>query len=68
MPALFVGGLRDGVVTGPDSEEEGPGVKALPFFCTDLRAKVLLPGIGHWNPQEAPDATNKALIEFLAGL
>jgi pimeloyl-ACP methyl ester carboxylesterase len=68
VPALFVGGLRDGVVTGPAGEGEGPGVKALPLFCTDLRAKVLLPGIGHWNQQEAPDATSKALLEFLSGL
>jgi pimeloyl-ACP methyl ester carboxylesterase len=27
-----------------------------------------LPGIGHWNQQEAPAATNKALLEFLSGL
>lgn len=68
VPALFVGGLRDGVVTGPGGEGEGPGVKLLPQFCEDLRAKVLLPGIGHWNQQEAPAATNKALLEFLGGL
>jgi pimeloyl-ACP methyl ester carboxylesterase len=67
VPAAFVGGLRDGVVTG-GGEGEGPGVRMLPTFCTDLRAKVLIPGAGHWNQQEAPEATSKALLEFLGGL
>jgi len=40
----------------------------LPTFCTDLRGKVLIEGAGHWNQQEAPEATNKALLEFLGGL
>jgi pimeloyl-ACP methyl ester carboxylesterase len=68
VPAHFIGGLRDGVVTGPDSEEAGPGVKMLPMFCTDLRGTTLIPGAGHWTQQEDPAATNKALLEFLAGL
>ena len=68
MPALFVGGLRDGVVTGPGGEGEGPMVQMLPTFCTDLRGKVLIEGAGHWNQQEAPAATNEALLGFLAGL
>jgi pimeloyl-ACP methyl ester carboxylesterase len=67
VPSAFVGGLRDGVVTG-GGEGEGPGVQMLPSFCTDLRAKVLLPGVGHWNQQEAPEATTKALLEFLGTL
>ena len=29
---------------------------------------VLLPGIGHWVQQEAPVATNAALLAFLAEL
>jgi pimeloyl-ACP methyl ester carboxylesterase len=68
VPALFVGGLRDGVVTGPGGEGEGPMVQMLPTFCTDLRGKVLIEGAGHWNQQEAPAATNEALLGFLAGL
>ncbi len=68
VPALFVGGLRDWVVTGPGGSGESEGVKALPEHCTDLRGKVLLDGIGHWNQQEAPEATGEALLEFLAGL
>jgi pimeloyl-ACP methyl ester carboxylesterase len=68
VPSFFIGGLRDGVVTGPGGEGEGPGVKMLPAFCTDLRGKVLIEGAGHWNQQEAPEATNKGLLEFLGGL
>jgi len=68
VPALFVGGARDAVVTGPELEGEGPGVKMLPGFCDDLRGKVLIEGAGHWNQQEAPEATNAALLDFLAGL
>ena len=59
---------RGEVVTGPGGEGEGPGVKMLPAFCTDLRGKVLIEGAGHWNQQEAPEATNKGLLEFLGGL
>lgn len=68
VPSFFIGGLRDGVVTGPDGEGEGPMVQMLPTFCTDLRGKVLIEGAGHWNQQEAPEATNKALLGFLGGL
>ena len=68
VPALFVGGLRDAVVTGPELAGEGPAVKMLGSFCDDLRAKVLIEGAGHWNQQEAPEQTNAALLEFLAGL
>ena len=68
VPALFVGGLRDAVVTGPELAGEGPAVKMLGSFCDDLRAKVLIEGAGHWNQQEAPESTNAALLEFLAGL
>ena len=35
---------------------------------TGLRDPVILPGIGHWTQQEAPDRVNRALIDFLASL
>jgi len=68
VPAAFIGGLRDVVVTGPGGTSEGKMVTAMPNFVPDLRAKVLLPGIGHWNQQEAPAQTNAALLDFLKGL
>jgi pimeloyl-ACP methyl ester carboxylesterase len=68
VPATFIGGLRDFVVTGPTGEGEGPMVAMLGSFCDDLRGKTLIEGAGHWNQQEAPGETNAALIEFLEGL
>lgn len=68
VPALFVGGLRDLVVTGPEGKGESPTLAVLPMFCEDLRGKVLIEGAGHWNQQEEPDETNAALLTFLAGL
>lgn len=68
VPALFIGGLRDPVVTGPGGKGEGPAVAVLGNFCEDLRGKVLIEGAGHWNQQEKPAETNAALLEFLAGL
>ena len=68
VPALFVGGRRDPVVTGPELAGESPAVQMLGSFCDDLRGKVLIEGSGHWNQQEAPEQTNAALLEFLSGL
>lgn len=68
VPALFIGGLRDPVVTVPELSGEGPAVQMLGAFCDDLRGKVLIEGVGRWNQQEAPAETNAALIEFLSGL
>jgi len=67
IPAFFIGGLKDPVVTmGGDGE--GPAVAMLPTVCDDLRGKVLIEGAGHWNQQEKPAETNRALIEFLEQL
>jgi epoxide hydrolase A/B len=68
VPALFIGGLLDPVVTGPERKVESPAVSMLPSFCEDLRGKVLIEGAGHWNQQEKPEETNAALLAFLAGL
>jgi pimeloyl-ACP methyl ester carboxylesterase len=27
-----------------------------------------VPGVGHWVQQEAPEATNEAVLEFLKGI
>ena len=46
-----------------------PGYEAqLRAVATDLRNIVMIPGVGHWTQQEAPDVTNRALLEFLRGL
>jgi pimeloyl-ACP methyl ester carboxylesterase len=56
------------VVTGPEFAGESPAVQMMGSYCDDLREKVLIPGAGHWNQQEAPAETNAALLRFLRGL
>jgi pimeloyl-ACP methyl ester carboxylesterase len=68
VPALFIGGLRDFVVTGPGGEGPGPMVQALDQHCSVLRGIELITDSGHWTQQESPQETNKALIGFLGGL
>jgi len=65
QPAAFVAGELDGVrsfVPGIDLFAD-PGAA-----CLDFRGSTIVPGVGHWIQQEAPDATNAALAEFVAGL
>ena len=62
QPALFVAGDRDVVPFNDETE------RAMRDVVTDLRNVVVLPGIGHWTQQEAPDAVNEALIGFLKAL
>jgi pimeloyl-ACP methyl ester carboxylesterase len=61
QPAMFLAGAKDGVIL-----MAAEAVKALPQRVTDLRLNELIPGVGHWTQQEAPDATNDALRRFLA--
>ncbi len=65
QPTAFVAGELDGVrkfVPGVDLFAD-PGAA-----CLDFRGTTIVPGAGHWIQQEAPDATNAALAEFVAGL
>ncbi|HSG89313.1 MAG TPA: alpha/beta hydrolase [Pseudomonadales bacterium] len=65
QPAFFVAGAQDAV----RAMIPGADLFADPSRdCTDFRGSVILPGIGHWVQQEAPQATNAALEGFLAGL
>ena len=58
--ALFVAGERDGVIL-----MAADALKELDKHVTDLRVNKLIPKIGHWTQQEAPDEVNQALIQFL---
>ncbi len=60
QPALFVAGERDGVILmAADALQE------LDKHVKDLRVNKLIPKIGHWTQQEAPQEVNQALIQFL---
>ena len=60
QPAMFVAGERDGVIL-----MAADALKNLPANVPDLRINELIPGIGHWTQQEAPEAVNDALLRFL---
>lgn len=63
QPALFVAGEKDGVIL-----MAAEALQKLPERVTDLRTNLLIPGIGHWTQQEAPEAVNEALLGFLEQL
>jgi pimeloyl-ACP methyl ester carboxylesterase len=42
--------------------------EAMQGWVSDLHAKIVVPGAGHWLQQQAPEAVNAALLEFLQGL
>jgi pimeloyl-ACP methyl ester carboxylesterase len=65
VPTLFLAGSRDVVIGGATAEAlEGLMRPVVP----DLRSVILVPEIGHWIQQEAPEATSKALLDFLSEL
>ncbi len=63
QPALFVAGDKDGVIM-----MAAEALKNMPQHVTDLRVNELIPDIGHWTQQEAPEAVNELLLGFLQTL
>jgi pimeloyl-ACP methyl ester carboxylesterase len=57
---MYVAGTHDGVVM-----MAAAGIEMMPHFVTDLRINKMIPGIGHWTQQEAPDAVNELILDFL---
>ena len=60
VPALFVGGDRDGPTIW--------GMRSIERFgetLPRLHRSIILPGCGHWTQQERPAEVNEALLEFL---
>ncbi|WP_213271398.1 alpha/beta hydrolase [Hyphomonas sp.] len=60
QPAMFVAGTADGVVM-----MAAAAIEMMPHFVKDLRINRMIPGIGHWTQQEAPEAVNQTILEFL---
>ena len=61
QPSLFLTGELDLVRKFMPAE-------AMEGRVTDLRRQVIVPGAGHWVQQQAPEAVNAALLEFLGEL
>jgi len=64
QPSLFIAGDKDPVLSFVETDM----VALMKPALADLRGVHMLPGIGHWTQQEAPDAVNRALLDWLAGL
>ena len=41
---------------------------AMPQHVPNLAVNALVGGAGHWTQQEAPEAVNRYMLNFLAGL
>jgi pimeloyl-ACP methyl ester carboxylesterase len=65
VPALYIAGDRDLVVA---FRGMGQLLANLPILVPQLRAKIMLPGCGHWTQQERAAEVNAAIIDFLYGL
>ncbi len=63
QPALFMAGEKDGVIV-----MAAQALQDMPKYVTNLRLNRLIPDVGHWTQQEAPDAVNRGLLEFLSAL
>lgn len=65
IPSAFISGAADMVIGGADEA----GLRALmQTQMSDLREITLIPEMGHWVQQEAPDETNQAIIRFIESL
>lgn len=63
IPSLFVGGSKDGpTIMG------APAIARFPQTLPKLFRSEILQGAGHWIQQEAPEATNRHLIDFLRAI
>lgn len=61
QPALFVRGSADVTATYLP-------VEVMDGWVTDLRGTVVVEGAGHWAHQDAPEAVDSALLDFLGAL
>jgi pimeloyl-ACP methyl ester carboxylesterase len=63
IPSAFVCGTED-----TNGADQARLEEIMTPLMSDLRFVKLFPGIGHWVQQEAPEQTNRAIIEFLSML
>jgi pimeloyl-ACP methyl ester carboxylesterase len=61
QPAMFLTGELDPV-------QNFMPAAAMNGWVSDLRSQIVVPGAGHWVQQQAPEAVNTALLDFLAAV
>jgi len=64
-PVAFLAGEKDIVIARANAEQL---TRSMSRATTDLRSVTLIPNVGHWVQQEAPEETNRLLLDFLSGL
>ena len=62
VPALFMIGARDTGLSIPGMRQI---IDAMPALVPRLTETLIVPGSGHWLPQERPDVVNDALVRFV---
>jgi len=65
VPTLFIAGSLDVVIAGADRQALTDSMSRV---VDDLRDVILIPDVGHWVQQEAPQASNAAILDFLQRL
>jgi pimeloyl-ACP methyl ester carboxylesterase len=60
QPAMFMAGQKDGVIM-----MAAEALKQMEQTVPNQVLHELIPGIGHWTQQEAPEAVNKGILYFL---
>lgn len=68
QPSLFIAGERDLVLTMFGASGAEGAMARMRENTSDLRGVHIIPKVGHWTQQEAPEATTGHLIDFLATL
>jgi pimeloyl-ACP methyl ester carboxylesterase len=63
MPSFFITGEHDIV-----GRMDPTGIDRMRATLPDFRGAAVIPGVGHWTQQEAPEAFNAALLGFLGQL
>jgi len=64
-PVVFLAGEKDVVIRGATAEQLK---KRMAPLVPNLQDVTLIPNMGHWVQQEAPEEINTLLIDFLEGL
>jgi pimeloyl-ACP methyl ester carboxylesterase len=62
VPALYLVGERDTGLNIPGMKQI---IADMPQMVPSLRNTTVLPGCGHWAPQEKPEEVNSAIVSFL---
>ena len=62
VPTIFIAGEQDSVIAGASKEQLASSMGRV---VDDLRDVILMPSMGHWIQQEAPDEVNQIMSDFL---